>query len=508
VEALPVAEKELRVRQVDPKLLKPHPLAHLIPDMRASEWQDFYTDIGLRGIKVPLEVLGDGTVVDGRHRLKAALELAMKKVPVVDAPLNGDKPEVYMMKAAVLRRHLTDDQRAAIATLWKQEHKRQGQRTDLTLEQWHSEVDELQFEHHCSDLEPCQPNLAHYFLSLTPDQAEECIRAIFRANTCPPLDGRRGTEGLEVRWRLTTPQSRDAILLFRDKLQRCMCNTGVMVSLGGFTKIAKEEAVAHRPKIRLMTPADVIADLPRRRTHLYIQNNTLVVRRGYDTEEEAIQHFKVSRREIDKATKVLNTAPDLFEKVHIGEIALSNAYRQVKHKEEAQKIASTKPPQGTYQVIVVDPPWPFISRQDDPTHEIASPYKIKSIEEIKAFKVPAAEDSILWLWVPNTFLHDAFHVLEAWGLTYRTTLTWAKNSVGLGDWLGGQTEHCLLATKGNYRYLRNNESTLLEAPRTKHSEKPDKFYELVERLCPGEKIDMFARRKREGWTCWGAEING
>ena len=111
-------------RKVDPNLLRPHPLARLIPDMRGRVWQDFYADVVLRGIKVPLEVLADGTVVDGRHRLRAAIELGIKEVPVVDAPLNGDSPEVYMLKAAVLRRHLTDDQRAALAALWKEENKK------------------------------------------------------------------------------------------------------------------------------------------------------------------------------------------------------------------------------------------------------------------------------------------------------------------------------------------------------------------------------------------------
>lgn len=115
----------MRIRQVDPKLLKPHPLAYLIPDMRPSEWQNFYTDISFRKIKVPLEVLADGTVLDGLHRRRAAIELGMKTVPVVDAPLNGDSPEEYMLKAAVLRRHLTDDQRAAIARLWIRHNKQE-----------------------------------------------------------------------------------------------------------------------------------------------------------------------------------------------------------------------------------------------------------------------------------------------------------------------------------------------------------------------------------------------
>lgn len=131
----------MEIRTANPNNLKLHPLARLIPDMRASEWEDFYTDVAMRGIKVPLEVLANGTVVDGRHRLRAAVELGMEEVPVIDAPLNGDRPEVYMLKAAVLRRHLTDDQRAALAALWKEENKKQGERTDLTSAEYTAEVD-------------------------------------------------------------------------------------------------------------------------------------------------------------------------------------------------------------------------------------------------------------------------------------------------------------------------------------------------------------------------------
>jgi N6-adenosine-specific RNA methylase IME4 len=185
------------------------------------------------------------------------------------------------------------------------------------------------------------------------------------------------------------------------------------------------------------------------------------------------------------------------------EIRVQN--KSEKKQEEKNKIANTKPPEGLFQVIVIDPPWPYSSRQNDPTHQISSPYETMTIEDIKAIKIPAADDSVLWLWATNTFLHDAFHVLEAWGFTYRTTLTWAKDFVGLGDWLGGQTEHCLMSTIGEYKVSRHNESTLLVAPRGSHSEKPDSFYKMVEKLCPGKKIDMFSRKEREGWNGWGAE---
>jgi len=376
--------QNMKVRKANPNELKLHSLSKLIPDMRGSEWQDFYADIALRGIKVPLEVLADGTVLDGRHRLKAALQLTMKEVPIVDAPLNGDKPEVYMMKAAVLRRHLSDDQRSCIAVLWTDEEKK------TAATQPRDEKGKF-----IAEPEPLTP--------------QGCQRSKHKKNRA--------------------------------------------------------------------------------------------------TQAKATKQFRVSQTKIEKARKVKKDRPDLFEKVHQGDIALSNAYKQVKGKEERQRIESTKPPEGLYQVIVIDPPWPFTSRQNDPTHEIASPYESMTIDALKSLKIPACEDSIIWLWTTNTFLHDAFHLLEAWGFTYRTTLTWAKNFVGLGDWLGGQTEHCLMATKGSYKVFRRSESTLLESPRTRHSEKPDKFYDMLSDLCPGSRIDLFARKERPGWDTWGVEVN-
>ena len=61
---------------------------------------------------------GHGTGV-----FRAALELGMSRVPVIDAPLGTDSAIVYMLKAAVLRRHLTEDQQSMIAARWKDANK-------------------------------------------------------------------------------------------------------------------------------------------------------------------------------------------------------------------------------------------------------------------------------------------------------------------------------------------------------------------------------------------------
>jgi len=65
-----LGEVRAMVRMVDPKVLKQYLLARLIPDMRDSEWKDFCAGIAVRAVKVPLEVSHDGTVLDGRHRVR------------------------------------------------------------------------------------------------------------------------------------------------------------------------------------------------------------------------------------------------------------------------------------------------------------------------------------------------------------------------------------------------------------------------------------------------------
>ena len=40
----------------------------------------------------------------------------------------------------------------------------------------------------------------------------------------------------------------------------------------------------------------------------------------------------------------------------------------------------------------------------------------------------------------------------------------------------------------------------------RHSRKPEDFYEMVETLCPGSKVELFARSRRKGWTNHGDEV--
>lgn len=107
--------------------LTEHPQAHLVPDMRPEEYAALRDDIARRGILTPLEITTNGTILDGRHRYRVAVELGLAECPTRLAPLNGTTPEEYMIRAALLRRHLSDDQRAALALRWQKAQSAQAQ---------------------------------------------------------------------------------------------------------------------------------------------------------------------------------------------------------------------------------------------------------------------------------------------------------------------------------------------------------------------------------------------
>lgn len=190
------------------------------------------------------------------------------------------------------------------------------------------------------------------------------------------------------------------------------------------------------------------------------------------------------------------------------------AKRNAKRAEQVQALRAEPPalPTGPFRLIVADPPWDYDVDEDKVNQRWRSntPYPGMSIEDITNMKVRdiAADDSVLWLWTTNTYLRDAFDVMVEWGFTYRVMLTWAKDKFGLGHWLRGQTEHCLLGTRGTPAWHLTNQSTLLSGPMRNHSQKPDEFWDFIEALHPasaGNRCELFSRSPREGWVSFGDE---
>jgi N6-adenosine-specific RNA methylase IME4 len=104
-------------------------------------------------------------------------------------------------------------------------------------------------------------------------------------------------------------------------------------------------------------------------------------------------------------------------------------------------------------------------------------------------------------------MRHAFTVLDAWGFEAKTILTWVKNKFVRGDWLRGQTEHCIMATRGKPTVELTNQTTVLHGAVRANSQKPDEFYAMVEKLCPAPRYaELFARTERRKWDGHGDEL--
>jgi N6-adenosine-specific RNA methylase IME4 len=159
---------------------------------------------------------------------------------------------------------------------------------------------------------------------------------------------------------------------------------------------------------------------------------------------------------------------------------------------------------------VADPPWQY----GNPRGTKAGAgyvYDTMPLDAIKALPVVdmAEDDAHLWIWGTNMKLDWAYDVARAWGFDPTTLLTWCKSQPGVGAYLRNNTEHCLLAVRGNPITPPDKPTaSYFIAPRTEHSAKPDSFYDLVEQVSPAPYVELFARRARFGWDYWGNQSLG
>lgn len=172
-----------------------------------------------------------------------------------------------------------------------------------------------------------------------------------------------------------------------------------------------------------------------------------------------------------------------------------------------------------YRTIYADPPW--LERGGGRTYKRGADrhYPLMRTVDICNLQIDglhvshlADNNAHLYLWATNTFLADALRVIDAWGFEYKTTITWAKDRIGLGQYFRGQTEHCLFAVRGVLPYKsidgkRAQGTTLITAPRTIHSKKPEEMRRIIERVSYPDFIELFAREKHEGWDAWGNELS-
>jgi N6-adenosine-specific RNA methylase IME4 len=188
-----------------------------------------------------------------------------------------------------------------------------------------------------------------------------------------------------------------------------------------------------------------------------------------------------------------------------------------------------------YKTIVCDPPWPEQGggkcKRGADRH-----YRLMRVSEIAVLPIRELADPsgcTLWLWTTGNYLASAIHCAEGWGFRVVTFRPWAKakwtvgimprygdgddvetdvirpDRVGLGQRMRCDAEIVLLCTLGKVPLPIKKHRQTLYAPRTKHSAKPDLFYQQLEaEQTASPKLDMFARVRRDGWDVYGDQVSG
>lgn len=167
------------------------------------------------------------------------------------------------------------------------------------------------------------------------------------------------------------------------------------------------------------------------------------------------------------------------------------------------------------KTIIADPPWKEqgggkIKRGADRHYRLMKTDEIIDVMKDEIGNHELSDDLHLYLWVTNNFLADGMKTINALGFRYITNIVWIKPSFGLGYYFRGQHEICLFATLGRgaaNKKKNNSISSVIRAPKRKHSQKPIEFYDLVESRSEGDYLYLFSRMKpRDRWTMMGDEV--
>jgi N6-adenosine-specific RNA methylase IME4 len=229
--------------------------------------------------------------------------------------------------------------------------------------------------------------------------------------------------------------------------------------------------------------------------------------------DKAAKAVGMSRRTLEKAEAVVVAAEANPEKFgHLMEEldrphGVDGAYYKLKRMQDEQRVLNISPRQGKYRTLVVDPPWPT-DNDGAVFGRWRPPYALADRDACLALPIGqwADDNCILWLWTTNTSMPLGFECVERWGFTYKGILTWLKPSIKLGQYLRGQTEHCIFAIRGKPKLRSRSISTALvgstyfEGATTAHSEKPEEFYDLVRAGCFPPFGEAFQRKARDGFV--------
>ncbi len=163
-----------------------------------------------------------------------------------------------------------------------------------------------------------------------------------------------------------------------------------------------------------------------------------------------------------------------------------------------------------FDLILCDPPYMYDIEAPREKDRISSYYHQMTTEEICNLPIQKITEkkAVLFLWSPPPKVEEAMKIIQAWNFEYTTQIVWNKKMVGLGHTVRQMHEILLIAKNGNFPTPLYKPPSIFEEERTDHSKKPEKSYEIIQRMYPdSRKIELFARQVHSGWTGVGFEAS-
>lgn len=210
-----------------------------------------------------------------------------------------------------------------------------------------------------------------------------------------------------------------------------------------------------------------------------------------------------------------------------------------------------------FNIICADCPWPFSDplSMTDTKRGAEANYNTMTMDDIKNLPIQniSADDSVLILWCPSSLLPQGLDIMKYWGFDFKQTNIWVKIknnplkfltknifinlfqadsyklssikkiisdsvfdfnnilSFGMGRLFRQTHEIALIGVKGKvYKFIVNKSQRSVHLFKAlKHSKKPELMQDMLEKMFPNfeNKLELFARRDRDGWVCLGNEAS-
>lgn len=174
-----------------------------------------------------------------------------------------------------------------------------------------------------------------------------------------------------------------------------------------------------------------------------------------------------------------------------------------------------------YGIIYTDPAWSQKKgnlRACRPKQGKDLDYPTLSLEQIidihkQAFRL-CDDKCNVFMWTIDKYLIDTERFMSDLGFKVHARIIWDKgNGIAPAFTVRFSHEYLIWFYKKGHMLLPSKETRgkytdVIREPSTVHSHKPEIVYHMLDDMFPdAEKLELFARNEKQGWDCWGNQIN-